>query len=121
MNIDELRIIFAYNPTTGILRWTNFGPLATRGKVVHTLQPNGSLLVRYKGSYYDPAQIAYALHHGEWTEESVYHRNGSLADLRAENLTLKKSQSQPWNTTEAQEAQTRALERILRAQEEAAA
>jgi len=88
MNTQQLKTLFAYNPTDGSLihRLPTKGRGAKKpGDTAGTLQPNGYLQVMVNRNRYYVHRLIWQYHYGT-TPETIEHINGDRSDNRIENL-----------------------------------
>lgn len=99
MEADQVRELFDYDETTGILRWRiSIGPCRI-GSVAGTPHSNGRYLyVRYKGKEYANHRLAFAWMEGRWPDPEVDHWDTDGFNNRWKNLR---------EATKAQNAQNR--------------
>jgi len=90
---DELAAVLNYDPDTGSITWKV--SLTSRAKAgqpagVWLRLQNGKdyLSVTYKGRKMSAAQIAWALHYGQWPDRSVFYIDEDPKNLRISNLKM---------------------------------
>jgi hypothetical protein len=109
MNIDYLKECFLLDSDRGVLIWNNrpekhFRSSSKRtakhncnawnarfaGSVVQSKTVDGYTRVRLDNGFFRAHRIIYAIHSGQWPEESaqIDHLNGKRSDNRPENLRL---------------------------------
>lgn len=90
---EELAEVLNYNPDTGAITWRV--TLTSRAKAndpagTWLRSHNGKdyLSVTFKGRKMSAAQVAWALHHGEWPDRSVFYVDEDPKNLRISNLKM---------------------------------
>lgn len=88
--ITALREALAYDPETGVLRWTKRpSPQATRvkpGAEAGCFDGNGYRTLRFRRKQYLGHRVAWALMHGKWPQGEIDHRDGDPSNNRLSNL-----------------------------------
>lgn len=91
--VEKLRKILRYDPSTGILWWMLRDDVPKQvntrlaGKVAFTsVNDKGYLHGGIHGRSYVAHRVAWALHYGEWPVNHIDHINGVRTDNRIENL-----------------------------------
>lgn len=86
MNIDALKLLFRYDPETGMIYWIAKGKGKIKKKAAGTLLHSGYLGICIGPKRWQAHRIAWALHHGDWPKDQIDHINGIRTDNRACNL-----------------------------------
>lgn len=83
----ELNRLFAYDATTGILRWkVSTGNRVKAGEECGSIDSKGRRRVLFRGKTYAVHQLVFAMHHGRWSIAQVDHIDGDKLNNRIENL-----------------------------------
>lgn len=86
MNINELKLLFSYDPDTGAIYWIAKGKGMIKKKAAGTLLHSGYLGICIGPKRWQAHRIAWALHYGKWPENQIDHINGIKTDNRICNL-----------------------------------
>lgn len=86
MNINELKLLFSYDPDTGAIHWIAKGKGMIKKKAAGTLLHSGYLGICVGPKRWQAHRIAWALHHGAWPKDQIDHINGIKTDNRICNL-----------------------------------
>lgn len=86
-SIEHLRTIFSYDKVSGLVRWliqakSDMPP----GSIAGSSTIEGYIEIQYKGVRYFGHNLGWALHHGEWPQFKLDHKNCLAGDNRLENL-----------------------------------
>jgi hypothetical protein len=85
--VDELREVFRYDETTGLLYWKSSpGKRATVGRVAGWVDQKGYRRVRYKGLKYLVHRIVWMLNTGEWPVNLIDHSKRNSGNNKIEHL-----------------------------------
>lgn len=86
-DVNFLRSILSYDPTTGDFRWmTNRGGKAKKGMIAGCKMANGYWKLSIKNRLLLAHRVAWLYETGEWPTGQVDHINGVRADNRFVNL-----------------------------------
>lgn len=89
MEIDNLKKLVSYNPSTGEFTWVNpKGWRVKRGDRAGTLLGTGYVSIGISGKKYLAHRLAWAFVHGIWPNCDVDHINQIKTDNRISNLRL---------------------------------
>jgi hypothetical protein len=80
--VEDLRSAFDYDGETGIFR------NKSTGRKLGYQEPNGYVLVWFRGKAIRANRLAWALTHGEWPEVTIDHVNRNRSDNKIVNLRL---------------------------------
>ena len=89
---EFLRLIFSYDPETGLLHWKKRTDISSRGdrkagKLAGTsCDKDGYLVVQIRRKRYGCHRIIVAIVTGKWPEHDVDHKNGNRTDNRWSNI-----------------------------------
>lgn len=87
--IDELRMMFSYDPDTGLLSWNrDYGIYIRAGDKAGCVKVDGYGYVAYKRDRFMSHRICWALHYGCWPNGPIDHINMVKSDNRISNLRL---------------------------------
>jgi hypothetical protein len=86
MNINELKLLFSYDPDTGAIHWIAKGKGMIKKKAAGTLLHSGYLGICVGSKRWQAHRIAWALHNGQWPKDQIDHINGIKTDNRICNL-----------------------------------
>jgi hypothetical protein len=93
VTVEELAEVLSYDAVLGEITWKV--TLTSRAKAgnpagVWLKLQNGKdyLSITYKGRKMSAAQVAWALHHKEWPDRSVFYIDGDTTNLKISNLKL---------------------------------
>ncbi len=86
-SIDEIRAMFAYDPSTGSFQ------IRPRKCVPHMrpggfLGPTKHMEVNVRKNIYAIKVLIWGMHYGTWPDRAIYYKNGDPKDLSIENLAL---------------------------------
>jgi hypothetical protein len=93
VTVEELAEVLSYDAVLGEITWKV--TLTSRAKAgnpagVWLMLQNGKdyLSITYKGRKMSAAQVAWALHHKEWPDRSVFYIDGDTTNLKISNLKM---------------------------------
>ena len=93
VTVEELAEVLSYDAIAGVITWKI--TLTSRARAgnpagVWLKLHNGKdyLSITYKGRKMSAAQVAWALHHKEWPDRSVFYIDGDTTNLKILNLKL---------------------------------
>lgn len=86
MNINELKLLFSYDPDTGAIHWIAKGKGMIKKKAAGTLLHSGYLGICVGSKRWQAHRIAWALHNDQWPKDQIDHINGIKTDNRICNL-----------------------------------
>jgi HNH endonuclease/AP2 domain len=86
ISIEELRRLFSYDPLTGVIKWRVARQRIKAESPAGCLDGHGYTVIGINGSMHQAHQIAWALHHGDWSTGGLDHRNLCKSDNRIDNL-----------------------------------
>ncbi len=89
ISVGELRRIFRYSRSTGILRWRiKHSRKTVVGGIAGCTAPSGYVLVGVNRTDYRAHRIAWAMVYGKWPDDELDHKNRIRNDNRISNLRL---------------------------------
>lgn len=98
LTIDRLRQVLAYDPATGAFTWRlTLSNRCVAGKMAGTVRADGRRAIYIDGRKYYAANLAWAIHTGQFPELEVDHRSRDRSDDRLGNLRLATDLQQAWN------------------------
>jgi hypothetical protein len=87
MEIETLRSLLSYDPSTGKLTWiARMGPKAMPGSEAGRNDSGRYRKLQVQGKSLLAHRVAWALHYGSWPENQIDHLNGDSFDNRISNL-----------------------------------
>lgn len=102
VSIDRLREVLAYDPSTGLFRWTvgaGRGGRKRPGAVAGNPDSSGHIQIGIDGRRYLAHRLAWLWVYGEWPIHQVDHLNGMRTDNRIANLRQLTNQQNAQNST----------------------
>jgi len=84
--LDRIRTVLRYEPSTGHLIWLQSRGRRLAGSVAGSLTARGYVQLKVFGRFYFAHRLAWALHFGKFPDGVIDHRNGKLTDNRISNL-----------------------------------
>lgn len=86
---DEVRRLFDYNPSSGLLSWRlSNSPRAHIGSQAGCKKPNGYIQVDIRKRAYKAHRLAWLHFYGQWPSGHIDHVNGVKDDNRIKNLRV---------------------------------
>lgn len=86
---EQLAEVLSYDSETGYLVWSvKTNSRAKAGARICHLNNHGYLMVTYQKKVYLAHRVAWALHHGEWPNGLIDHKNCVKTDNRIANLRI---------------------------------
>ena len=86
LSLEQARSLLSYNPETGELAWKRPPRRGVAAGPAGCVNPDGYLIVGYRGHLYLATHLIWFLMTGEWPEHGVDHENRNTSDDRWENL-----------------------------------
>ena len=87
LDIELLRLLFTYDPETGVLKWRmNRSGNAKAGDVAGCVKRNGYIYIGVCGRIWTAHRLAWAIHYGRHPGDMLDHINRIKTDNRIANL-----------------------------------
>lgn len=97
-NLEILREVLAYCPTTGVFHWKTSPSKSVRsGDIAGTKHPDGYVVIGYKGRAYLAHRLAWFFMTGELPTTDIDHADGEGLNNRFSNLRLANEAENLWN------------------------
>lgn len=87
LSIAEIKELMDYDPETGVFTWARQSGRAKKGDVAGCTIRHGFVQINIKGNIIKANRLAWALTHGEWPDNKLWHIDGDNGNNAIGNLS----------------------------------